>query len=83
MVFGINGAVYIPGILVLILTVWALVDAATKPDAAWAAAGKSKSTWIVVLAIGIIFGCVGLVASIIYLVSVRPALTSSSGPPTW
>jgi Protein of unknown function (DUF2516) len=81
MVLGISGAVYIPGILVLILTVWALIDAATKPDAAWAAAGKSKTTWIVVLVIGVVFGCVGLIASLIYLLSVRPTLVGSSGPP--
>ena len=83
MVFAINGAVYIPGILIFILTLWALIDAATKPEAAWSAAGKSKTTWIIVLVIGLIFGCVGLIASIIYLASVRPALAGSSGPPAY
>jgi hypothetical protein len=76
-ILAVSNAYYIPGFLVFIFTLIVLIDAATKPDALWERAGKSKAGWIVVLAIGLIFGCVGLVAGIIYLASVRPSLTQA------
>jgi Protein of unknown function (DUF2516)/Family of unknown function (DUF5652) len=81
-ILALSSAYYIPGFLVFIFTLIVLIDAATKPDSVWEAAGKSKAGWIIVLAIGLIFGCVGLIAGIIYLASVRPSLTQA-GPPAY
>ncbi len=75
----------------LLLTIFALVDAVMRPQAAYPAAGKqSKAMWLIFLglaavwqllgnsAIGII-GLLGVVATIVYLVDVRPALRQVSG----
>ena len=73
------------GLGTLALKVWALVDATTRPAPAYAAAGKlTKPAWVGILAASAVlgflfgplglFGLVGLVASIVYLVDVRPAV---------
>ena len=69
----------------LALQVYALVDAAIRPAAAYVAAGKlTKPAWVAILAIALAvvqmsgwFGPLGLaaiVATIVYFVDVRPAL---------
>ena len=66
------------------LKVWALVDACTRPQPAYVAAGKlTKVAWVAILAAAVllggadvfgIFGLLGTVAAIVYLVDVRPAV---------
>ena len=66
------------------LKVWALVDACTRPQPAYVAAGKlTKIAWVAILAAAVliqgasvfgIFGLLGTVAAIVYLVDVRPAV---------
>lgn len=66
------------------LKVWALVDAVTRPAEAFTATGKlNKVAWVAILAAAVLlggfsvlglFGLVGLVAAIVYLVDVRPAV---------
>ena len=71
----------------LILVVWALIDAATRPAAAFVAAGKqTKQIWLAILGVSLLlcligiagvlglFGAVVAVAAIVYLVDVRPAV---------
>jgi hypothetical protein len=68
----------------LALKVWALVDACTRPAPAYVATGKlNKVAWVAILAAAVllggtsvlgIFGLLGLVAAIVYLVDVRPAV---------
>lgn len=69
----------------LILQVWAAVDAIIRPTPAFVAAGKlTKPAWLVLtlgsLVVGVffqllsVFGIAALVASIVYLVDVRPAV---------
>jgi NADH:ubiquinone oxidoreductase subunit 2 (subunit N) len=71
----------------LVLVAWALVDAVTRPAAAFVAAGKqTKQIWLAILGVclllcliglgGILgfFGFVVAVAAIVYLVDVRPAV---------
>jgi hypothetical protein len=77
-ILAVNSVLYIPGFIVFVFTLIVLIDAATKPDALWERAGRSKPGWIILLAIGLIFGCIGLVGGIIYLASVRPSLTRAS-----
>lgn len=81
--FGMLGDVLEYGSLALAL--WAFVDAVIRPTPLFTAANKlTKPAWLgitgIALAISLlspvvqIFGLVALVASIVYLVDVRPAL---------
>jgi hypothetical protein len=71
----------------LVLVAWALVDAATRPAAAFVAAGKqTKQIWLAILGVSLVLCLIGLggflgilgaiiaVAAIVYLVDVRPAV---------
>ncbi|HWH28733.1 MAG TPA: DUF2516 family protein [Mycobacteriales bacterium] len=69
----------------LALAVWALADALFRPGAYYPAAGKlTKPAWVAILAVAVlvvfsfgfmgIFGIAAVIASIVYLVDVRPAL---------
>jgi len=72
------------GLLSLGIKVWALVDAVTRPGAAFPATGKlSKPVWIAILVAAVLLGgtnvmgllgLLGTVAAIVYLVDVRPAV---------
>ena len=64
---------------------WALVDAVIRPTQAYVAADKlTKTAWLVILGLalatslflGFIFVMVGLIAACVYLLDVRPALSS-------
>src|SRR3954462_12713546 len=72
---------------VLILVAWALIDALTRPPAAFVAAGKqTKQIWLAILSVSLllcllgaagylrILGAVIAVAAIVSLVDVRPAV---------
>lgn len=57
------------------VTVWALVDIASKPQSAFVGVGMSKVMWFVLIAAFIIvFAPVALILSLVYLSSVRPKL---------
>jgi hypothetical protein len=71
----------------LVLVVWSLIDATTRPAAAFVAAGKqTKQIWLAILGVALLLCLVGLggvlnlfgfviaVAAIVYLVDVRPAV---------
>lgn len=64
---------------------WALIDALIRPATAYVAAGKlTKPAWGAITALALVityftgplgfFGLIAVVASIVYLVDVRPAL---------
>ena len=77
--FGVILVVAMLAIAPIALGVWAIVDAANKPDAAWVAVGKSRSTWITLIAVFTFFcTIVGLVLSIVYLASIRPQLNAAT-----
>lgn len=70
---------------VVVLAGWALIDALIRPSAAYVAAGKlTKPAWGAITALALViiyftgvlsfFGLFAVVASIVYLVDVRPAL---------
>lgn len=74
----------------LVLQLYALVDAALAPAAAYVAAGKlTKQAWLAILAVAVVvvllsgwFGPLGLaaiIATIVYFVDVRPALRRVRG----
>ncbi len=55
----------------LALVIWAIVDVARQP----ALSSGAKAGWIIGLVLGtFLFGVVGLVAALVYLVGVRPRL---------
>ena len=56
-----------------VVPVWAVVDAATKPSQAFAAAGSSKTTWILLVVLfTLLLGVVGFGLAVIYLAVIRP-----------
>jgi len=90
-VFGLSNALLAAiSFAVLILHVWALVDCLTRPANAFEAAGKlTKPAWLAITAIALglgllsnplgLFGLAAIVASIVYLVDVRPAVKEIKG----
>ena len=57
----------------LVIPVWAIVDAASRPSGAFAAAGSSKPMWIVLIVAGwLLTGLIGIVLAVVYLASIRP-----------
>ena len=87
LIYGpLSGFFLIVSLAMLVVEVWALVDAVIRPTTAYVAAGKqSKVFWVVILVLAVLFrglgllGLIGLVAAIVYLVDVRPALREVSG----
>jgi hypothetical protein len=78
----------------LALTVWAFVDALIRPAAGYVAAGKlTKPAWaaitgiaaVVVYLFGLMsfFGLPAIVAAVVYLVDVRPAVRGLRRGNSW
>jgi hypothetical protein len=61
----------------LTLSVWALLDAAGRPEWAWALAGRRRVMWIAAILFGVLTLGVGLVVSVVYLVRVRPQIAAA------
>ena len=85
-----NGLLTILSLAVLVLQGWALIDCITRPANAFEAAGKlTKPAWLAITAIALvvgllfgplgILGLAGIVASIVYMVDVRPAIREIQG----
>lgn len=71
--------------LVLVIPIWAIVDAARRPRAAFVASGHSKTPWIVALAVCLlILPFVNVVIAIVYLAAISPAVRRAQRalPPT-
>jgi hypothetical protein len=63
----------------LVFPIWSLADAATRSQADFERIGQSRSTWILLLLLGIFcFAIVGAVLGIYYLTAVRPKLRAAS-----
>jgi hypothetical protein len=94
LITGFNSVLAWVSLALFLFAVFAFVDAAIRRDDAYRAAGKkTKTFWLVVLglaavvmkflAIQSILPLVGLVAVIVYMVDVRPAIreiTGGAGP---
>ena len=61
----------------LALSLWALLDAARRPEWAWALAGRRRVVWMASILFGALVLVVGLVVSIVYLVRVRPEMAAA------
>jgi hypothetical protein len=85
-----NGLLTILSLAVLVLQGWALIDCVTRPANGFEAAGKlTKPAWLAITAIALVVGLIfgplgilglaGIVASIVYMVDVRPAIREIQG----
>jgi hypothetical protein len=61
----------------LALSVWALLDAARRPEWAWALVGRRRIVWLAAILFGTMVLIVGLVVSGIYLARVRPEVAAA------
>jgi uncharacterized protein DUF2516 len=61
----------------LMLTVWALLDAARRPEWAWALAGRRRVVWMALILFGAMTVLIGVVVASVYLVRVRPAVAAA------
>jgi hypothetical protein len=79
----IAGIFLIIYVATLALTLWALVDAALRPQAAFVAAEKkTKNFWLAILVVAALaayirlFTFLAIIAALVYLLDVRPAVRS-------
>ena len=61
----------------LAITVWALLDAARRPQWAWALAGRRQVVWMAGILAGVLTVVGGLVVSLWYLLKVRPLVAAA------
>ena len=87
---GFTGFMWLLSTALIIFSGFALVDAATRREDAYRAADKkTKPFWLIVLGIAFVVNLIfnilsflpiiGLIATIVYMVDVRPALRGLSG----
>jgi hypothetical protein len=73
---GLFFALLIP-LAILGLVIWAIVDVAQRPRSVLSSGAKTG--WIIGLVVGtLVFGIVGAVVAVVYLVGVRPRLSRSA-----
>ena len=60
----------------LAITIWALLDAAKRPQWAWALAERSQVAWMTMILLGVLLVCGGLAVSGWYLWKVRPEIAA-------
>jgi hypothetical protein len=63
--------------LPLAVTVWAFLDAARRPQWAWALAGRRQVVWMAVILFAALSVVGGLCVSAWYLAKVRPAIAAA------
>jgi len=54
------------------ISTWALLDAARRPEWAWALAGRRRVVWMAAIMFGVLSVIGGLIISSWYLVGIRP-----------
>lgn len=61
----------------LAVTVWALLDAARRPQWAWALAERNQALWIAAILLGVFSVIGGLAVCAWYLLKVRPRVAAA------
>lgn len=56
------------------ISIWALLDAAHRPEWAWALCGRRRVVWITLVFFGMLSVVGGLIISSWYLVGIRPRI---------
>lgn len=59
-------------LVLFVLPVWGIIDAAIRSDSAWTAAGQSKLVWVLVQVFLWVLG------SAVYFVAIRPKLKAAA-----
>jgi hypothetical protein len=78
----LHGALFFLSLAAHLLVIAALLDAAMRPASAFVAADKwTKPLWMIGLLLGFFLIFVGVIASIVYFVDVRPAVRLAGGGP--
>ena len=77
----LHGAFIVIFFAIVLVKLFALIDAASRPEAAYVSAGKrTKKFWLLVLVLALastfvgFFSIIGLVAALVYIVDVRAAI---------
>jgi hypothetical protein len=84
-----SGLLTLVNLAVLVVTAYALVDCLRRPAAAFVAHGKqTKQIWLAILVVALVIaltfgflsflGTIAVVAAIVYLVDVKPAVSGSN-----
>jgi Protein of unknown function (DUF2516) len=87
---GVLSLIGLVRLVAVVVAAWALIDCATRKTAAFPAAGKlTKPAWLGITAGSLVvlwlfgplhlFGIAAMVAAIVYLVDVRPAVREMQG----
>ena len=81
LLWPLHGAFLVIFVAILLVKLFALIDAASRPAGGYTYADKkTKQFWLVVLALAVVssflgfLSVIGLVAALVYFVDVRPAL---------
>jgi len=61
----------------LALSLWALLDAASRPGWAWALSDRNRALWIAGICLGILSLVGGILVSTYYLLRVRPRVAAA------
>jgi hypothetical protein len=65
-------------LVLVVLGIWALVDVISRSTHAFKAAEKSKTLWLVLLIVGLVFaGVLSGLLGVFYLVTVRPKVKAA------
>jgi len=73
-IIGVDGIiVFVIALVGLVVPLWAVVDAISRPSPAFKAAGSSKGMWVaLILVFWLLTGLIGVVLAVVYLAAIRP-----------
>jgi hypothetical protein len=79
--FGLDGLIALLVLFVFIVVpIWAVVDAVSRPSAAFAAARSSKALWISLIVVSFFLtGFIGAILAVVYLATIRPRVRAITG----
>ena len=64
----------------VVVTIWALADAISRPSGAFAAAGSNKAMWItLIIVFWLLTGIIGPILAVVYLANIRPRVRAITG----
>jgi uncharacterized membrane protein len=73
---AVGGLALLIPLAILALVIWAIVDVAKRPSNVLSSG--AKTAWIIGLVVGtLLFGVVGVVLALVYLIGIRPRLARS------
>jgi uncharacterized membrane-anchored protein len=76
-----NGpTVMILALFTMVIPLWAVIDALTRPAVAFYAAGSNKTAWVIVLLVATFVLGIGLFLAAYYLIAVRRKVRQQMQP---